>query len=121
MSLTAADWAVYGPDWGDVAWQVKEAAGWRCQCTGECGRGHLHLDPGDGRCRNRHGEPRWRGKPWQGPVFLQAAHLDHDPTSHDRDRLRAMCPGCHLRLDAAHNAAMRRERLAAELGMIPLF
>jgi hypothetical protein len=54
-------------------------------------------------------------------VFLAAAHLDHDPSVRDLDRLRAFREGCHLSYDRARHAATRRERRERELGLIGLF
>ncbi|MFH9211444.1 hypothetical protein [Streptomyces globisporus] len=66
---------------------VMVAAGWRCQCTGQCGHGHTRTE---GRCRHAHG----------GPVLLMAAPADL--ATPDRiaatlpaQDLRAWCPGCH--------------------------
>lgn len=115
------DWSRYPDDWKSISLAVKERAGWRCECAGECGRGSEHLEDEDGRCRNRHGEPRWRGRQHQCSVVLTTAHLDHDPAGRDLDRLRAFCEGCHLNYDRAHHAATRRATREAQLGLVPLF
>jgi hypothetical protein len=121
VPLSSAQWGLYPEDWAQISWAVRERAGHRCECHGECERPDEHLEAVDGRCRNRHGQTRWRGQRWQSPVFLSAAHLDHDPTVRDLDRLRALCPGCHLAFDRAQHAATRHANRERELGLISLF
>jgi len=51
-----ADPHLYPPDWRATSLAVRERAGWRCECEGECG---LHRGR---RCEERGGEPaRGRG------------------------------------------------------------
>lgn len=94
---------LYPPDWPNISYAVKAAAGWRCQCRGQCGRPASHRVR-DGRCGARHGDPL----PGGHRVILTTAHLDHDPTRNDPDNLAALCQACHLSYDAAHHAATRR-------------
>jgi hypothetical protein len=103
----------YPADWADISTEVKERAGWRCECTGECGRG-TH----SGRCPNRHGAPAYGTG---STVILTTAHLDHTPENCDRTNLRAMCQGCHLHYDRDHHACTRRARREQALGLVPLF
>jgi len=98
---------LYPPDWDAISLAVKEAAGWRCECLGECGRG-TH----EGRCPNRNNEPAY-GTGSQ--VILTTAHLNHTPQDCGRANLRAMCQGCHLHYDQDHHAATRAATRAAEL------
>ncbi|MFE2693633.1 hypothetical protein [Streptomyces mirabilis] len=86
---------------------VKEAAGWRCACTGQCGRG-TH----PGRCPNRHGQ---RAYDTGVVVVLTTAHLDHQPEHCDLSNLLAMCAGCHLHYDRAHHMVTAALTRAAEL------
>ncbi|MDC7338936.1 hypothetical protein PQR15_23575 [Streptomyces lydicus] len=72
---------------------VMKAAGWRCQCTGECGQPHAKSD---GRCPREH--DGYAGK-HGGPIRLLAAPADL--TIPDRQavalpvgKLRAWCPSC---------------------------
>lgn len=90
----------YPADWDAISLEVKERAGWRCECEGECGRG-THA----ARCTNVHGgEAYGTGS----RVVLTTAHLDHVPencgTPGQRDNLKAMCQGCHLHYDREHHA-----------------
>ncbi|WP_077192469.1 hypothetical protein [Streptomyces lydicus] len=72
---------------------VMAAAGWRCQCTGECGQPHAQSE---GRCPRQH--DGYAGK-HGGPVRLMAALTDPTITSHQAvalpaSELRAWCPSC---------------------------
>lgn len=103
----------YPADWPKVSLAVKEAAGWRCECEGECGSGMhvwwrrlaaLGLEPGP-RCPNEHGRPsRWNPAT---TVVLTTAHLNHTPEDCSDENLRAMCQSCHLNYDRAHHAQTR--------------
>ncbi|GGX56457.1 hypothetical protein [Streptomyces chartreusis] len=103
----------YPANWPAISRAIKERAGWRCECLGECGRG-TH----SGRCPNVHeGEAYGTGS----TVCLTTAHLDHTPENCDPANLRAMCQGCHLHLDAGHHAvtrSMTRARALAEAGQL---
>jgi hypothetical protein len=105
----------YPQDWPQISLAVKERAGWRCECRGECGRG-THA----GRCPNRHGGLAYGTA--TTVVVLTTAHLDHTPENCDQDNLRAMCQGCHLHYDRDHHArtAARTRAQAATAGMDPL-
>ncbi len=105
----------YPPDWPKISLAIKERAGWRCECEGECGRG-TH----PGRCPNRHGNSAYGTG---STVCLTTAHLDHIPEHCDPDNLRAMCQGCHLHHDAGHHAVTRaqtRARALADAGQLDL-
>lgn len=100
MPIKPANLSRYPADWDAISLEVKERAGWRCECEGECGRG-TH----NGRCPNVHnGEAYGTGS----RVVLTTAHLDHVPenvgTPGRRDNLKAMCNACHLAYDAEHHA-----------------
>lgn len=105
----------YPSDWAEISTGIKDRAGWRCECRGECGRGS-HL----GRCPNRHGMPAYGTG---ANVVLTTAHLDHTPENCDPDNLRAMCQGCHLHYDRDHHAATARatrEAARAAAGELPI-
>ena len=101
----------YPSDWPAISTAIKERAGWRCECFGECGRPYIHLDI-DERCRNHHGQPAYETG---SKVVLTTAHLNHTPEDCDPANLKAMCQGCHLHYDRDHHARTRATTLAAEL------
>jgi hypothetical protein len=105
----------YPVDWPAISQAIKDRAGWRCECKGECGRG-THPR----RCPNRHGRPAYATG---STVVLTTAHLDHTPENCDPGNLRAMCQGCHLHYDLDHHAETRARTRAAALAaqMEPLF
>jgi hypothetical protein len=115
MPIRPENRARYPENWPEISQQIKERAGWRCECEGECGRG-THT----GRCMNRHGYPAYDTG---SKVVLTTAHLDHTPENCDPANLRAMCQGCHLHYDRDHHrqtaARTREARLAAQ--MDPMF
>lgn len=101
--------AKYPPEWERISARIRfERAAGRCECEGECGLHHAR------RCVEVHGEPARFAK---GRIILTVAHLDHDASSAEESRLRAMCQRCHLRYDAAFhaiNAAATRNRKRRE-------
>lgn len=109
----------YPDDWPEISQAIKDRAGWRCECSGECGRPYAHLDR-DERCRNRHGQPAYGTG---STVVLTTAHLDHTPEHCDAANLKAMCQGCHLHYDRDHHAETRAAARLADLEaqMEPLF
>lgn len=98
---------LYPADWAKISTGIKDRAEWRCECTGECGRG-TH----EGRCPNRHG---YRAYGTGSAVVLTTAHLDHTPEHCDPENLRAMCQGCHLHYDREHHAQTRAANRAARI------
>ncbi|MFG3346924.1 hypothetical protein ACGF1Z_17880 [Streptomyces sp. NPDC048018] len=73
---------------------VMEAAGYRCQCTGQCGSTHAK---GDGRCPREHDH---HASKTRGPVHLVAAPPDPLTSTLAAARLpvaalRAWCPACY--------------------------
>ena len=83
--------ARYPKNWEQIAFEIKEAAGWKCE---ECGK----------QCR----------KP--GEQFdthrntLTVAHMNHIPEDVSKGNLKALCAPCHLRYDAKHHAETRKKR-----------
>jgi hypothetical protein len=112
MPIRASERGRYPADWADISLAVKEEAGWRCECEGECGSKHhtmwkrlflIGLEPSS-RCPNLHGQPSY----WTGAtVVLTTAHLNHTPEDCERSNLRVMCQMCHLNYDRAHHAETR--------------
>ncbi|MFE9538503.1 hypothetical protein [Streptomyces sp. NPDC006691] len=83
---------------------VMEAAGHRCQCTGQCGNAHVK---GKGRCLREHDGYASKHR---GPVHLLAAPADLTLSPVMAARvplagLRAWCPDCHI---AARRIAQRQ-------------
>lgn len=101
----------YPHDWPTISQRIKDHAGWRCECTGECGRPYDHLDV-DERCHNRHGQPAYGTG---SLVVLTTAHLNHRPEDCREENLKAMCQGCHLHYDRGHHAETRAATRRAEL------
>lgn len=100
--------ARYPRHWKAISRAIRaDRAHWRCECTGECGRG-TH----DGRCPNRQGRPAYGTG---SVVVLTVAHLDHTPENCAPENLRAMCQGCHLHYDRDHHAETRAATVAANL------
>lgn len=104
-----------------------------CECSGLCGE--IHERPRRGRCGIRNGAWIIRGAgtgyavvpppvplfpellaPGAVQVFLQVAHLDHDPANVAPWNLRALCARCHTAYDASRHAqtTARRAREARE-------
>lgn len=81
---------LYPEDWEEIAFRIKEKAGWKCQ---NCGK----------QCR-RPGEPLDTHK-----RTLTVAHLNHIPEDCRDENLRALCAPCHLKYDAQHHAETRKK------------
>ena len=81
----------YPKDWKQIAAQVKEEAGWKCE---ECGK----------QCR-RPGEPFDTHR-----RTLTVHHIDHTPENCERSNLVAPCAPCHLRADKHHHVRTRKRR-----------
>jgi hypothetical protein len=110
MPIRPENRARYPADWPEITARIRQRAGDRCECEGECGRG-TH----EGRCPNRQGQPAYGSG---STVVLTTAHLDHTPEHCDDDNLRSMCQGCHLHYDREHHAqtAYRTRREGRALG-----
>ncbi|HYU74536.1 MAG TPA: hypothetical protein VEL31_17840 [Ktedonobacteraceae bacterium] len=69
----------YPRNWRKLARACKERAGWQCK-----------------ECKVLHGTLRlsWAGRPY--PVYMVAAHKNHDPFNPSPD-LECVCPSCHFR------------------------
>lgn len=92
--------ALYPANWPQLAHDLKQEVGWRCECTGICGRGHHD------RCPEEHGKLAVRGRR-DFLIVLTVAHLDHDPTNNQRANLMVACQGCHLHYDRFHHRQTR--------------
>lgn len=110
MPIRPENRARYPDDWDEISGRIKERAGGRCECEGECGRG-TH----QGRCPNLNGQPAYGSG---STVVLTTAHLDHTPEHCTDENLKAMCQGCHLHYDREHHAqtAYRTRREGKVIG-----
>ena len=97
---------------------VMQAAGYRCQCTGQCGNPHKNSS---GRCPREHDQCASKHR---GPVHLAAAPADFSQGQRmaaalPAGSLRAWCPDCH---DAARRAAARaaRRQQSGQAGLFDL-
>jgi hypothetical protein len=103
MPISAENRARYPKDWKSISLAIRDRAGGRCECIGECG---LHrTTPGPRRCIEVNGKTASWAK---GKVVLTVAHLDHTPENCDPLNLKAMCQRCHLRYDRHHHAQNSR-------------
>lgn len=111
--------ARYPKDWRAISIAVREDAGQRCECMGECGStAHTQWarlsrwDPEipDTRCPAINYE---RSPLTSSLVVLTVAHLDHTPEHCGRENLKAMCQSCHLNYDRGHHAETRAASRAA--------
>lgn len=93
------DAAKYPANWKVISAEIRTRSGGRCECAGECGKGH------QARCEARQGDPSMRSG-W--PVVLTSAHLWRGPCAKhhaagikcdDPSHLKAMCQACHLAYD----------------------
>lgn len=87
------DWKRYPKEWKQIAFTVKEESGWRCE---KCGK----------QCR-KPGEPFDTHR-----RTLTVHHINHTPEDCRRENLIALCPGCHLKEDAAFHAETRARKKA---------
>lgn len=106
--------ARYPADWKAVSAAIRERAGGRCECDGECGLHH------ERRCVEANGQAARFAR---GRVVLTVAHLNHVPEDCRPENLRAMCQRCHLRYDVELHVRVARanRRSRRERGTPPLF
>lgn len=120
----------YPANWRAISALIRERAGGRCECSGQCGGAHL-----SGRCDAPNHEliERSPSAPWLwrvhthtnacagercggSRVILTVAHVDHDEQNNAPENLLALCQRCHLVLDARDNAVRRRKAAAERAG-----
>lgn len=85
----------YPDDWEEIATEVKEQSGWKCeQCERQC---RLPGDPFDTHQRT-----------------LTVAHINHVEIDCRPENLIALCPRCHLAYDLQRKTLQRlaRRRIA---------
>lgn len=96
----------YPPNWKQIAKQVKDKAGWKCEF-----------------CGIQHGQIAisiTKGTPYQ--IILTVAHCGDNKTNKlDTSNLKALCQPCHLRLDVdEHTANAKATREKKRLAKQPL-
>ncbi len=75
----------YPENWDEIAFEVKEAAGWKCRiCKVQCYR------PGE--------------KVYDFSRVAATAHLDHNSADCGSDNLICLCSSCHLKYDRKQHA-----------------
>lgn len=82
------DRSKYPVNWNEIAFEIKEQAGWKCE---KCGK----------RCR-RPGENFDTHK-----RTLTVAHINHVEMDCRPENLVALCPMCHLAYDLTRKALQR--------------
>lgn len=124
----------YPENWKAISRAIRERAGQRCECRGECSSAHVggHCAAPNGALIRRQidapatwalAESQGRETGFGPPVrvVLTVAHLDHDTANNDAANLKALCCRCHLVLDLAQHSrnarATRRSRKA--IGELP--
>ena len=79
------DISLYPRNWKTITKEVKEVAGWQCQCCGKkC------YKPGE-RPKNL------TRREWTADI-LQVHHRNHDTQNNQFSNLQAVCAACHLNL-----------------------
>ena len=114
----------YPRDWKQISLAIRERAGQRCECRGECGLDHtkepvpMQWPEDRGRCAAMNYQPH----PNTGSkVILTVAHLDHTPENCDPANLKAMCQRCHNRYDMPKRREGIRERARQAADTVDLF
>jgi len=79
--------ADYHPDWKSVSRQIREQAGDRCEFCGVENGAIVYREYKNADTK----------------IVLTVAHLCEDKKCYDPTHLRALCQGCHLRLDMPHH------------------
>jgi hypothetical protein len=109
----------YPPHWSELIRPAILRRAWlRCECMGECGRGHFGR-----RCPEVHLAPSAWGRR-RHKIVLTIAHLNHTPEDDRLEVLKAMCQGCHLHYDREHHdrsQVLRWQRAIEAAGQDALF
>ncbi|MBO3461564.1 HNH endonuclease [Aetokthonos hydrillicola Thurmond2011] len=77
----------YADNWQDIARQVKESAGWKCQhCGQQC------LRPGE--------KPKQMTRAEWTMLTLSVHHSNFTPEDNRRENLIPLCSPCHIKIHA---------------------
>ncbi|MBO3463279.1 HNH endonuclease [Aetokthonos hydrillicola Thurmond2011] len=94
----------YADNWQDIARQVKESAGWKCQhCGQQC------LRPGE--------KPKGLSRSEWTMLTLSVHHSNFTPEDNRRENLIALCSICHITL---HGRARGRSNTSPGQLELPL-
>jgi hypothetical protein len=104
-----------GEPWQATRRLVLRRAGDACECQGECGKHEGY------RCARANYSDYRNARGVIVRVVLTIGHLDHDPTHHDPERLRAFCQECHLGYDHRHHVRNMMATRRAKLQNLELF
>jgi hypothetical protein len=116
----------YPKYWGQIAREIKDAAGWKCQQCGKPCRtpGETwedfcsYLSPKwirqafEEYLNNKTGEKEWIAKPQR--FTLTVAHLNHNPADCRPENLKALCAPCHCRMDTKPSARAAQRAVKLE-------
>ena len=127
MPIRPSERARYPKDWPAITARIRERAGNKCECIGQCGdshcapRGLCGVPNGASIARLRENPAVWLDMPeiergeidlddYLDPirVVLTVAHIDHAPEHNDPSNLLALCQRCHLKMDTKHHAKNAR-------------
>ena len=130
MPIRPENRARYPKDWKAISARIRERAGHRCECTGECGADHAEENDNYGFC-----PPGYSGYPDErcharnyeahaitgSKVVLTTAHLDHHPENCSDANLKSMCQRCHNKLDAPMRRSGIKHRAHQKSAIADLF
>ena len=101
----------YHPNWEDIIRpEILKRDQYKCQNCGLEHRGlylvdekgkHIKIDKEEYIEALRNNEKTKK-------IFLQVAHLDHNPKNNNYENLKSLCPKCHLDYDRIQNQIKRK-------------
>jgi 5-methylcytosine-specific restriction endonuclease McrA len=104
----------YHPNWNDIIRpEILKRDKYRCTNCGLKHRG-LYLVQDNGKVLEIDKEEyieALRNDEKVKKIFLQVAHLDHNPSNNAYDNLKSFCPSCHLSNDRIFNQIKRKSKL----------
>lgn len=105
---------LYHPNWNDIIRpEILKRDKYKCQNCGLKHRG-LYLVQDSGKLLEIDKEEyieALRNDEKVKKIFLQIAHLDHNPKNNKYENLKALCPGCHFSNDRIQNVIKRKSKI----------
>lgn len=104
----------YHPNWEDIIRpEILKRDNYKCQ---ECGVKHrgLYLVQENNKLLEIDKEEyveALRNNEKVKKIFLQVAHLDHNPKNNNYENLKSLCPSCHFANDRAINQIKRKSKI----------